>query len=176
MDMLKDERLPLDLANGDGQLQATGTYSVLEEGLEDALSMLHADLGNVQVVDPVSGALKIAVQAGFSEEFLEYFASVDSDESACGRAARQCAQTVIPDVTTDPKFAPHRGIAAASRFRAVQSTPLMDSNGRLIGVLSTHFPRPHRPAERDLQLMKRLGELIGEALEATLEPDGHAAA
>jgi GAF domain-containing protein len=133
--------------------------------------MLHADLGNIQIVDPVSGALRIAVQAGFSEEFLEYFASVDNDGTACGRAARQCAQTVIPDVTSDPEFAPHRGIAAASRFRAVQSTPLVDSHGRLIGVLSTHYPRPHRPAKRDLLLVKRLGELIGEAVEANLQAD-----
>ena len=76
--------------------------AVLCEGLEDALSMLRADRGNVQIVDPVSGSLRIAAQAGFSDEFLEYFAVVnDDDSSACGIAARQHAQTVISDVNTD---------------------------------------------------------------------------
>jgi len=148
---------------------------VLEEGLEDAISMLRADRGNVQIVDPVSGSLRIAAQAGFSDEFLEYFAIVDDEGSACGRAARELAQTVIADVNTDPRFAPHREIAAASGFRAVQSTPLVDLRGQLIGVLSTHHARPYLPPDRDLDLMRRFGELIGQAIEAALEADGHAA-
>jgi GAF domain-containing protein len=146
--------------------------AVLDEGLEDALSMLRADRGNVQLVDPVSGSLMIAAQAGFSDEFLEYFAIVDGDTSACGRAARQVAQTVITDVNTDPGYAPLREIAAASGYRAVQSTPLVDLRGHLVGVLSTHYPRPYRPPAADLALMKRFGELIGQAIEACLEADG----
>jgi GAF domain-containing protein len=79
---------------------------------------------------------------------------------------------VIDDVNTDPRFAPHRDIAAASRFRAVQSTPLVDLHGHLVGVLSTHYPRPHRPSRAELDLMKRFGELIGQAIEASMEAGG----
>lgn len=145
---------------------------MLGDGLEDALSLLRADRGNVQIVDPVSGSLRIVVQAGFSDEFLEYFAVVDDNGSACGRAARRLTQIVIADVDTDPGFAPHREIAAASGFRAVLSTPLVDLRGRLVGVLSTHYPTPYRPPVRDLELMKRFGQLIGQAIEASLEADG----
>jgi GAF domain-containing protein len=161
--------VPRPQSSCDRYLQATGIQSLLENGLEDALSMLRADLGNVQIIDPVSGELTIAVQAGFSDEFVEYFSSVDYQGSACGRAAQQLAQTVITDVTSDPGFAPHRAIAAASGFRAVQSTPLVDSHGHLVGVLSTHYPRPYRPSGHDLRLMRRYGELLGEAIEVTLE-------
>ena len=150
-------------------------FAVLEDGLEDALSLLHADRGNVQIVDPVTGSLVLVMQAGFSDEFLEYFAVVKDDGSACGRAASQHTQTVIGDVNSDPGFAPHRGIAAASRFRAVQSTPLVDQSGQLVGVLSTHYPRPYRPPARDLGLMRRLGELIGQAFEASLDVDSETA-
>jgi GAF domain-containing protein len=149
--------------------------AVLCEGLEDALSMLQSDRGNVQIVDPVSGSLTIAAQAGFSDEFLEYFAIVDDDGSACGRAARELSQVVIADVNTDARYAPHRAIAAASGYRAVQSTPLVDGHGHLVGMLSTHYPRPYCPPASDLDLMKRFGELIGQALEACLEADGQAA-
>jgi hypothetical protein len=74
------------------------------------------------------------------------------------------AQTVIIDVTTDPYFAPHRAMAAASGFRAVQSTPLADKAGRVVGVVSTHYPHPYRPAESDLRIIKRYGELVGETI------------
>jgi GAF domain-containing protein len=148
---------------------------VLDEGLEDALAMLHADRGNIQIIDPASGGLRIAVQAGFSDEFLEYFAIVDDGGSACGRTARQLKQTVIADVNTDSGFAPHREIAAASRFRAVQSTPLLDQHGQLIGVLSTHYSRPYRPSDLDLLLIRRFGELLGQAFEESLPADQQAA-
>src|SRR5215469_15100117 len=148
-------------------LLSADTRAVLDDSLEDALSMLQADRGNVQIVDPVSGSLIIAVQAGFSDEFLEYFAVVNDDASACGRAAHDLAQTVIADVNDDPGFASHREIAAASGFRAVQSTPLVGSDGHLVGMLSTHYPRPYRPPARDLELMSRLGELVGQAIDAT---------
>jgi GAF domain len=106
--------------------EAVGLYSVLDKGLETATSLMQADRGTMQIPDPATGSLRIAVQAGFSAEFLQYFARVDDDTSACGRAASQRAQMVIADVNADPGFARHRDIAAASRFRAVQSTPLVD--------------------------------------------------
>ena len=71
---------------------------------------------------------------------------------------------VIVDVDLDVQFAPHRDIAAASGFRAVQSTPLVDGTGRLLGVVSTHYPRPYSPPERDLEIMKRYAELAGRVM------------
>jgi len=138
--------------------------SLLPKVLEGALSLTGADFGNIQILDPATGSLKIVTHAGFSPEFLGYFAVVHDDHAACGRAARQGAQVVIADIHTDPDFAPHREIAAAAGFRAVQSTPLSDYAGHLIGMVSTHFRRPHRPPERDLRIMELYGDFAGEAL------------
>jgi hypothetical protein len=138
--------------------------SLLDRALGAALCFSGADRGNIQLRHPVTGSLRIVAQLGFGTEFLEYFAVVEDDGSACGRAARQRAQIVITDVSTDPGFAPHRDIAAASGFRAVQSTPLVDGTGRLVGVVSTHYARPFRPSNRDLRILSRLGELVGEAV------------
>ena len=143
--------------------------SLLPAVLAGALSLMKADLGNIQIVDPAAGTLRIVTQAGFGPEFLEYFAVVgDGDGSACGRAATQCAQTVVADVRSDPGFAPHRDIAAASGFRGVQSTPLVDYAGHLIGMVSTHFRRPYRPADRELRIMEVYGDLAGEVVTRRL--------
>jgi hypothetical protein len=93
---------------------------------------------------------------------------VDDDRSACGRAADRGAQLVITDVTTDPGFGPHREIAAASGFRAVQSTPLTDQAGRVVGVVSTHYPRPYAPPARDMRIITRYAELAGQVLASRL--------
>jgi GAF domain len=142
--------------------------SLLPRVLDGALSLTGADFGNIQLLDPVTGSLRIITQSGFGSEFLDYFAVVDDGHSACGRAAQTGAQTVIADVTADAGFAPHRDMAAASGFRAVQSTPLVDCAGRLIGMVSTHHRRPHRPSGTDLQVMELYGDFAGEALARQL--------
>src|SRR5215470_12551322 len=146
-----------------------------DQVLEQVLSLARADRGNVQLADPASGALAIIAQHGFDAEFLDHFTVVDDDRSACGRAARHGAQLVITDVIVDPAFQPHRAVAAASGFRAVQSTPLVDGAGRVVGVVSTHYPRPYDPPARDMLIIKRYADLVGQALAssvAALMPDG----
>jgi GAF domain-containing protein len=145
-----------------------GADAVVPQLLERALHLTGADRGNVQLADPDTGALHIAAQIGFCHEFLEYFATVEDDCSACGRAARLRSQTVVTDTLVDPDFRPHSEIADASGFRAVQSTPLVDSNGMLVGVVSTHYPRPGRPPDEDLRALRVYGRLAGEALSQLL--------
>lgn len=137
---------------------------LLDAALDFALEVLRADRGNVQVADPVTGALRIAAYREFDADFLGYFAVVTGDQTACGRAAARRAQVVIADVRTDPRFAPHREIAAAAGFRSVQSTPLVSSAGDLLGILSTHYAHPTRLPDHDLRLIARFGALIGDSL------------
>jgi hypothetical protein len=134
------------------------------KALAGALSLAGADRGNLQLVDQETGSLRIVAAHGFGTGFLEYFAVVDDDGPACGRAAKRRAQTVIADVMTDPGFAAHRAIAAAEGFRAVVSTPLTDRHGRLVGMVSTHYRRPYSPPPRDRQVLQRYGELVGQML------------
>jgi hypothetical protein len=145
-------------------LAAGAPDEALRLALEGAMSLLGADSGNVQLRDSESGALRIVAHSGFDSEFLEHFAVVADDASACGRAAGQRAQVVIEDVDDDEAFAPHRHIASASRFRAVQSTPLVDGTDRLVGVISTHFRLPHRPSATELLLIGWYGERIGDVV------------
>ena len=63
------------------------------------------------------------------------------------------------------------------------STPLIDGGSRLVGVISTHYRRPHYPLRRDRQIMERYGEFVGRAMAgrltaASVAPagDGHGAA
>jgi len=142
--------------------------SLLPTLLDGALWLTGADFGNIQLLNPITGSLGIVTQSGFGSEFLDHFAVVDDSHSACGRAAQASAQAVIADVTTDPGFAPHRDIAAAAGFRSVQSTPLVDWTGRLIGMVSTHFQRPDRPSSPDLQIMELYGYFAGEAVAGHL--------
>jgi GAF domain-containing protein len=153
----------MDLAVlGESLGSAKSPRAGIDRVLAAALAVSAAERGNVQVREP-TGELRIAAQRGFTRDFLDHFAVVDNDGSACGRAADKAAQTLIVDVNTDPAFEPHRTIAAASGFRAVVSTPLITDSG-LVGVVSTHFPRPHRVSAHELRSLQELGKIAGSAL------------
>lgn len=138
----------------------------LGEVLDAAISITGATMGNVQLLEPESGVLSIAAQRGFSKEFLNHFRSVRiDDQSACGRALRSRERVIIEDVQQDPSFRPHRRVAADAGFRAVQSTPLVASNGHMLGMLSTHYAAAHRPSDRDLRILDLYARQAADFIE-----------
>jgi PAS domain S-box-containing protein len=124
--------------------------SALEDLLDNAIASCNADFGHIQLYDPQTGGLEIVAQRGFQQELLDsLYRPRIYDGSAVSRAFQNGERIVIADVSTDSAFAPLRGIAAATGFRAVQSTPLKTHDGQIVGILSTYFRNPHRLSERD---------------------------
>lgn len=140
----------------------------LHQVLDAMINLLHADLGNIQLYDPKREVLELVVHRGFNADFLNYFREVRTNfGSACSRALQSKQRVIIEDVETDPAFAPHRQIAATAGFRAVQSTPLLNRQGEVLGVLSTHFKEPHHPSERELRILDLYGRMVSEMIALT---------
>ncbi|WP_267641003.1 ATP-binding protein [Haloarchaeobius amylolyticus] len=147
-------------------VETDDVQEMLEEILDATIALQNADYGNVQLYDATHQTLTIAAQRGFPQEFLDHFAVVQtSDTSICGRALRGGERVVVEDVMADEAFRPHREVAASVPYRAVQSTPIVDSSGTLLGMLSTHFRNPHRPSERELKLTDLYIRLAAGLLE-----------
>ncbi|MCP3804919.1 GAF domain-containing protein [Allokutzneria sp. A3M-2-11 16] len=143
--------------------------AALPELLTGAMALMGTEAGNIQLLDPSRDSLVLVTQAGFGPEFVDHFAVVDNDDgSVCGRAASHRAQSVVADVRRDPAFTPHHKVFRAAGVRSVQSTPLVDNTGRLVGMISTHLPRPGRPCERKLRLMGLYSHFAGELVARLL--------
>jgi PAS domain S-box-containing protein len=73
----------------------------------------------------------------------------------------------VPDIETHEAFARRADLDALRRvgIRAGQSTPLMARSGRLLGMISTHWRRPHRPTERELQPLDVLARQAADLIE-----------
>ena len=116
-------------------------------------------------MDWKTGSLTIASQRGFGEEFLTFFKSVTyRDGSPCARALRKRESIIVEDVTSDVEFTSCQAIARCAGFRAVQSTPIVSSSGAFIGVLSTHFPSPHKPGDATMAALRVLAREAGDAV------------
>ena len=76
-------------------------------------------------------------------------------------------RVVIEDVTKSEIFAgtPALDVLLAAGVRGVQSTPLVGRSGALVGMLSTHYRIPKRPANRDLALLDLLARQAADGIE-----------
>jgi PAS domain S-box-containing protein len=157
-------------------LTKTELQPILEEVLTATMALQSARLGSIQFYNRATRSLAIVTQKGFKPDFLAHFWDCRDETTICGRVLAQRKRVIVEDVRSDAGFAPHRAAAEAAGYRAVLSTPLLSRNGEPLGIISTYFPEPHRPSDRELRftdLYARLAaELIGrqrseEALRAS---------
>jgi two-component sensor histidine kinase len=139
----------------------------LGEILDAAIAIADAKKGNIQLYDLDSDALILTAQRGFHDFFLRYFKEVRNDATACATAMRSREQIVVEDVTNSEIFSgqPSRNVLLAEDVRAVISTPLAGSTGVLLGMVSVHFDRPHRPNEQQSRLLNLLVRQAADYLE-----------
>src|SRR4029079_18764437 len=50
-------------------------------------------------------------------------------------------------------------------YRAIQSTPLFSGRGELLGMVTTHFRRPHRPSEHERRFSDLYARQVSELIE-----------
>jgi two-component system CheB/CheR fusion protein len=140
---------------------------VLGEVVDAAISIAGADCGNIQIVDPATGALTIAAHRGLPAWWLEYWNAAPRDRGACGAALARRERVIVEDVERDPIFTATPGLAVQRRagVRAVQSTPLLSRTGVPVGILSTYSGAPGSPPPRVLQFLDLLARQAADIIE-----------
>jgi PAS domain S-box-containing protein len=148
-------------------VQAGESVPLLLEIVDAAIAITGADMGNIQLLDPTSGTLKVVASRGFERPFLEFFSSAHDGQAACGTALREGQRVVIEDITASSMFAgtPALGVLVAAGVRAVVSTPLVSRSAKIIGMLSTHYRSPRRPGEGDLYVLDLLAQQATDWIE-----------
>ena len=105
---------------------------------------------------------------GSTPPFLEFFDAVHGEQAACGTALQRGERVIVDDVLKSPIFVgtPALEVMLAAGARAVQSTPLVNRSGRVLGMFSTHYQRaPQRPSERALRLLDILARQAADLIE-----------
>lgn len=168
-----EKRLARDL-EAMTRLQQVASFFVRESNLQPALEQIvdaaiaisRADFGNIQLLDHGSG-LKIAAQRGFPQWYLDFWNQVTDGNGSCGSALAAGQRVIIPDVEQSPVFAgkPELEMQRRAGVRAVQSTPVVSRAGKVLGMFSTHFRKPHTPDEHALKLLDLLARQAADIIE-----------
>jgi PAS domain S-box-containing protein len=137
---------------------------VLQQLLDAAIAITRADMGFVQLA--ADDRLTMVASRGFSSQFLRSLDQADPIRSPGSATLASGQRVVIEDIAVSPQFTgdTRRSFLDAGAH-AVQSTPLVSREGRLVGVLSTHYRRPQRPSDSDLRLLDLLARQAADLIE-----------
>jgi two-component system CheB/CheR fusion protein len=137
---------------------AKDMQGVLQEILDAAVDLHTTDYGDVQLYEPTSRSLKIAVQRGFSREFSASWEALSFAGSSAPpvRALREQRSLSVEDLERDVAPAALREKWFDNGIRAMHCTPLIARSGELLGVLTVYFREQRRPDERATRVVELL--------------------
>ena len=152
-------------------ISAGGRESLLQEIMNAAVDLLAADFGTLQLLD--GETLRIAAHAGHEQPFLDFFAHAGTRDSVCGEAPKNGRRILVQDVEADPLFSGSSTLPVfrASGVRAVQSTPLFSRDGKMLGVLTTQWRKPHLPDGQDLSRLDLLARQAADLIESSISSE-----
>jgi len=161
--------------DGSRRLQQISTLLIQEGDLERlyarvldaAIELMSADMGSMQTLNR-NNELHLLVWKGFHPESAAYWQRVHLDSaSTCGVALAEGCRIVVPDTEACDFMVGSGDLDAYRRsgIRAVQSTPLISRSGQLLGMISTHWGRPHHPKERAFRTLDVLARQAADLIE-----------
>ena len=170
-----NERLAAEL-HATRQLQSISTQLILENDpqtlyekiLDAAAGILRSDFASMQMFHPERGELQLLAHKGFDPSSLAFWEWVTPGAGCiCGAALASGERSIVPDVESCDFMAGTESLGAYRKagMRAMQSTPLVSRTGRLLGMISTHWARPHQPSQRDLDLLDVLARQAADLIE-----------
>lgn len=124
--------------------------------------MLDERAASIQVVDEERGGLRLVGSRGFHPTSAAFWELVVPDSaSTCAMALAGGDRVVVPDLEAAEALAGTADLHEYRRsgLRAVQSTPLLGRDGRVVGMISTHWRQPRKPAADELLLVDLLGQI-----------------
>ncbi len=94
--------------------------------------------------------------------------SIGARNGSCAAAVYLQRQVIVADIARDALWEGCREAALSAGFQSCWSSLIHAADGRVLGTLALYFRSPRSPARRDFELMGRMAQLAGIAIERRL--------
>lgn len=139
--------------------------------VDAASALMRSDFASLQMYHPEVGSggeLRLLAHRGFDGQAEQVWTRLAPDSgSVCALSLQSGKRIIIKDVRDCAASLDMDTIDAFEHLgiRAVQTTPLFARNGKLVGMLSTHWSEPHEPSARRMGLLEVLGRQAADLIE-----------
>jgi GAF domain-containing protein len=112
-------------------------------------------LASILLLDPDGSHVRHGGAPDLPEEYVRAIdgLTIGPRAGSCGTAAFTRKQVIVGDIATDPLWDDYRAYALKHDLRACWSTPIFDSEERVLGTFAMYFRAPGLPSQRHLKLI-----------------------
>lgn len=112
-------------------------------------------LASILLLDADGVHMRCGAAPSLPESFIRAIDGLPIGPSAgsCGTAAFRREVVIVEDIATDPLWDNYRAHALPHGLRACWSTPIFDTQGRVLGTFALYFRTPRRPTAHHIRLV-----------------------
>jgi PAS domain S-box-containing protein len=124
-------------------------------------------LSSILLLDPNGSCLRHGAAPSLPKSYTEAIdgAAIGPRVGSCGTAAYRAEQVVVSDIARDPLWTDYKDLALAHGLRACWSTPIISSEGKVLGTFAMYHREPGSPSPQEHDLIEQITHLAGVALE-----------
>ena len=124
-------------------------------------------LSSILLLDADTNCLRHGAAPSLPRPYVEAIdgSAIGPTAGSCGTAAYRAEPVIVSDIATDPLWAAYRDLALPHRLRACWSTPILSSEGRVLGTFAIYYREPRTPTPQDQDLIEQITHLASIAIE-----------
>jgi PAS domain S-box-containing protein len=124
-------------------------------------------LSSVLMLDPNTNCLRHGAAPSLP---IAYASAIDGTKigpsvGSCGTAAYRAERVIVSDIAADALWTDFRDLALAHGLRACWSTPILSSEGKVLGTFATYYCEPRNPTPQEHHVIERITHLASIAIE-----------
>ncbi|MEE4418502.1 GAF domain-containing SpoIIE family protein phosphatase [Streptomyces bugieae] len=150
------------------QIARDAPLSEILTGMARAIEEFSPDLiVSVLLADPDGAHLRHGTGPSLPAFYNEAIdgVAIGPDVGSCGTAAYLRAPVIVTDIATDPRWEGYQELARRAGVAACWSTPIMGSDGELLGTFAMYHRTPKAPDDKDVALSGAFARIAALAIE-----------
>ncbi len=135
--------------------------------IEMAESVCSDALCAIRLLDERKCKLQLMVAPSLPQDYIKHTTqlNIGLHNGSCAAAAYFSRQVIVTDISHDELWENLRNIANEAGLQACWSTLIYASNGKVLGTVALYFKTKRQPQRHHFDLLARLAQLAGIAIE-----------
>jgi GAF domain-containing protein len=136
---------------------------VLENIIQTAESQIENTRCSILILDRTGKFLHKGSAPSLPKDYCEAMDGfeIGSMVGACGTAAFKNETVIVENIANDPLWIDFKDLALPHNLKACWSTPIQNTDGKVLGTFCPYFNEPRKPTNVEIQLVKSLARLAG---------------
>ncbi len=124
-------------------------------------------LSSILLLEPNGNRLRHGAARSLPKAYIDAIdgSVIDASAGSCGTAAYRAKSVIVSDIANDPLWTNYRDVAMSHGLRACWSTPILSSEGKVLGTFAIYYREPRTPTPQELEIIERTTHLASIALE-----------